>query len=163
MLSTTLQQLIDDGMTTAREIGDLAGVAPSTVYRWVSGRSEPTCTQVRILIRHLPHRAAQTMLLTALTSATAWRFYHVETDLDHNHDGRVTSDDALDATIDMMRCATEAMSGIREATRGKIISPNEASKLIQILAKAIQRCTLTQNVLTHLAEKNTARRIKLAK
>lgn len=162
MLNTTLQKLIDDGLTNAKEVGELTGVAPSTVYRWLRGDSEPTFNSVRLLVRHLPHRGAQAAILNAFISATNWRFEHLEVELDVNMDGQVNATDALDATIDMMRCAAEALAGVREAGRNKSINEEEAAKLVSVLSNVIQRCTQTQRVLTHLAEARATRKIRLA-
>ena len=51
MLATTIRTLIDSELTSAREIGDLTGKAPSTVYRWINGRSEPDFNSIRLLVR----------------------------------------------------------------------------------------------------------------
>ena len=51
MLARTLQRLIARNLTSAREIGELTGKAPSTVYRWISGASEPDFNSVRLLLK----------------------------------------------------------------------------------------------------------------
>lgn len=162
MLSQTLQKLIDDGMTNAKEIGELTGVAPSTVYRWLRGDSEPTFTSVRLMVRHLPHRGAQAAIINAFCSATSWRFEHAEIELDFNADGQVNAIDALDATIDMMRCAAEALVHIREAARTKAIKEEDAIKIVGVLTNVIQRCIQSQRVLTHMTESRVTRKIRLA-
>lgn len=163
MLGQTLERLIEEGLTSAREIGELTGVAPSTVYRWVRGDSEPSFNSVRLLVRHLPHRGAQSEILAAFTAATAWRVYHLEVDMDVNHDGRISAEDALDATIEMMRSASDVLTGVREACRDKVITQEEAERLVAVLNSVIQSCAQTQNVLTHLSEQRTTRRIRMAR
>src|ERR1041384_5620406 len=100
MLAKTLSMLLDDRLTTAREIGELTGVAPSTVYRWGRGESQPDFDSIRLLVRHLKNPRAVEAILCAFTAGTGWSFRRSEQELDVNHDGRIDAADALDASID---------------------------------------------------------------
>ena len=79
MIAHTLQTLIQDRLTTARELGEVAGVAPSTVYRWINGESQPDFHSVRLMLRHLPSQRAQERLLSAFTLGTPWACVHTTT------------------------------------------------------------------------------------
>lgn len=50
-ISSALQKLIKEHVTTADEIGILTGCATSTVYRWVRGDSAPPFTSMGLLAR----------------------------------------------------------------------------------------------------------------
>ncbi|MDX1566105.1 MAG: helix-turn-helix transcriptional regulator, partial [Phycisphaeraceae bacterium] len=65
MIGKILQKLVDDKLTSVKEIGVLTGAAPSTVYRWIRGESEPSFDSIRLLIRHVPEPRAQAELLAA--------------------------------------------------------------------------------------------------
>jgi AcrR family transcriptional regulator len=161
MFKTTLQMLIDQGATSAREVAELAGVSTSTVYRWVSGQSQPDFDSVRLLIRHLPNRKAQQALLDVLITGTCWQLSHAELDLDVNHDGRIDTDDALDASVEAVRCAAESLATVRDANRGQSLSADQTLRLIALLNDVVRQCTITQRVLVELSEARRKRKLKL--
>lgn len=79
MIAQTLQRLINERLTTARELAEISGVAPSTIYRWINGDSQPDFHSIRLMLRHLPSRCAQQKLLEAFTTGTHWIYDHAET------------------------------------------------------------------------------------
>lgn len=160
MLGKMLQNLIDEKRTTVREIGELTGAAPSTVYRWLRSESEPSFDAIRLLVRHLPDRQAQGMLLAALTAATSWRFYNLDVDLDVNRDGRITTADALDSSIEAVHAAGKSLAAVRDACRKGQIPSAVALDLIQTLQQVIRQCSITQQVLARLGESTEKRKIK---
>ena len=155
MLRETLTQLIDENLTSAREIGELTGVAPSTVYRWLRGDSQPEFDSIRLLVRHLKEPRAVEALLTAFIAGAPWRFQRTETQLDINRDGIVDAADALDAAITAVRSAAQSLDAVRESARSKGgIDRSEAVELLGHLNEVIRNCTLTQQILTHITEPN---------
>jgi AcrR family transcriptional regulator len=86
MLATTLQKLVEEGKTTVPELAELAGVSPSTVYRWLGRRSQPDFDSIRLLVRHLPDPMTQQSILALLTTGTSWRLTRHDVDLDINHE-----------------------------------------------------------------------------
>ena len=160
MLATTLQTLIDQKLTTAREIGDLTGVAPSTVYRWIRGESQPDFDAIRLLVRHLPNPKAQGSILAAFTIGTNWRAYNHDLELDVNLDGTVDATDAIDASINAVRAAGRSLSQVRDASRAGALDKDKCVELITLLNDIIHQCTLTQQILVHLSEKREKRKIR---
>jgi len=160
MLATTLQTLIDQKLTTAREIGDLTGVAPSTVYRWIRGESQPDFDAIRLLVRHLPNPKAQGTILAAFTVGTNWRAYNHDLDLDVNQDGCIDATDAIDASINAVRAAGRSLSQVRDASRAGSLDKDKCVELITLLNDIIHQCTLTQQILVHLSEQREKRKIK---
>ena len=163
MLAKTLQELLDGKLTTAKELGELAGVSTSTVYRWIAGQSQPDFDSIRLLVRHLPEPRAQEAILMAFTAGTDWQCTHMQLELDVNDDGRVDADDALDASIDAVKAASDSLNRVRVAHRGEILSGDETIQLIGKLNQVVRQCTITQRVLIELNEKRQNRRLKLAK
>lgn len=163
MICKTLQKVIDENLTTAREIGDLTGKAPSTVYRWIRGQSEPDFNTVRLLVRHLPNRRAAESILSAFTAGTTWRFYNLEAELDVNADGVIDVNDALDTSIEAVRGAGKALGKVREASKDNIIDKDECIELIGLLNDVIRQCSVTQQILVHMSEERRKRKIRLPK
>ena len=72
LLAPTLQKLIDANATTAKDLGEMAGVSSSTIYRWINGESEPDFDSIRLILHHLPDPNAQLAILTAFIAGTPW-------------------------------------------------------------------------------------------
>ncbi len=160
MIGQTLHQLIEDKITSAREIGELTGAAPSTVYRWISEETEPDFNAVRLLLRHLPRPEAQRAILTAFLAGTPWRFDRIEPDLDINNDGRIDANDALDASIELVQSAGESLRRIRHACLQIPMPEKEATLAIDILDRVVRQCCLTQQVLSRVCDQHAAARRK---
>ncbi len=158
MLAITLQRLVEQNLTTVKEIGELAGVSPSTVYRWIAGQSQPDFNAIRLLIRHLPNPQAQDALISLLTTGTGWRLTRQILDLDVNHDGRVDTDDALDAAIRAVHAAGDSLRAVRDSARDGVVSREEAVALIAQLNEVIGQSELVQEVMLRLVEARKKRR-----
>lgn len=163
MLTNTLKQIIDKQFTSAKEISELTGVSPSTVYRWLAGQSQPDFDSVRLLVRLLPDARAQKAILTAFTAGTDWHVTHMNLELDVNHDGRVDAEDALDASCHALKTSSETLVSIREASKGKILSSDETLELISLLNHTVRHCTITQRILVDMTEQRKKRKLKLVK
>lgn len=163
MLARTLQKLIDANLTSAREIGDLAGVSPSTVYRWISRQSQPDFDAIRLLVRHLPERAAQEAIIAAFTAGTEWQFTHEALELDVNDDGAIDAEDALDASVEAVRSAGESLKAVRQASRRHDLGAEETLELISLLNHVVRQCNITQRILVDLSEQKRRRKLRLAK
>jgi transcriptional regulator with XRE-family HTH domain len=152
MLAQTLQRLIDHKLTSASEIAELTGVAASTVYRWIKGESEPSFNTVRLLVRHLPNAEAQRDVLATFTAGTDWQFYAISEELDINKDGVIDHEDALDACIESVHAAGEALSQVRLSASD---APNKRSRddeLVHLLSDVIRHSSAAQRILVHMIE-----------
>ncbi len=163
MFDKTLQRIIEQKWTSARELGELAGVSTSTVYRWISGETQPDFNSVRLLLRHLTHPRAQEELLTCFTSGTQWHFTRAELELDFNQDGRIDAEDAMDASCAAVKAAADSMDQVRSACRGKTPSAEETLEMIALLNRVIRKCTVAQRVLVDMAERRKNKQLKLAR
>ncbi len=161
MLAKTLHQLIEQKITTAREIGELAGVSTSTVYRWIARQSQPDFDSIRLLMRHLPHRAGQEALLHVFMAGTDWTATHQQIELDINRDGRVDAEDALDASIEAVKESGRTLAQVRIASRDDALTPDQTLEVIGQLNQVIRHCTITQRVLIEMSEQRRKRRLKL--
>jgi transcriptional regulator with XRE-family HTH domain len=164
MLARTLQRMIRDQLTTAREISELTGVAPSTVYRWMKGRCEPDFHAIRILLRHLKNPAAQEALLAAFCAGTPWQYNRPELELDVNHDGSIDHEDALDSAIASVKSSATVLDQVRTACRRQGSVPAEdVLALINTINQMVRQCSITQQVLVQASEQQHRRKLKLAK
>lgn len=162
MLGKTLQRIIDQKHTTARELGDLAGVSPSTVYRWIAGQSQPDFDSIRLLVRHLPDTRAQQEILQSFTVGTDWHCTRLELDLDFNDDGCVDCDDALDASIEAVRGCADSLSRVRGSAH-KPMDADETLEVLAILQRVVSHCTITERVLVEMHEQRQKRKLRIAK
>lgn len=162
MLGKTLQRIIDEKCTTARELGDLAGVSPSTVYRWIAGQSQPDFDSIRMLVRHLPDPRAQQEILQSFTVGTDWHCTRLELELDVNDDGCIDSNDALDASIKAVRGCAESLDRVR-ASSHKPMNSDETLEALALLQNVVSHCTITQRVLVDIHEQRQKRKLRLAK
>ncbi|MFW6060471.1 MAG: helix-turn-helix domain-containing protein [Phycisphaeraceae bacterium] len=163
MIDKTLQHLIHEQLTSAREISELAGVSSSTVYRWIAGESQPDFNSIRLLLRHLSDPQAQQALLAAFAAGTPWQFVHHDDPLDVNNDGQLNTDDALDAAIAVMQTSARSLQQVREAARDHQLTGDETVRAVSALNHTISRCALTQRILVELSERHQRRDLKLAR
>ncbi len=152
MLAKTLQQLIDKEATSAKEIGELTGVATSTVYRWVSGESEPDFNSIRILLRHLKHQEAQRAILSVFTANTGFYFSYIEVELDLNDDGVVDHRDALTAAIEAVHGAGVSVSRLREILVDREITKAECVEMHEHVNRVEHYCVNLRQILSHMSE-----------
>lgn len=152
MLSVTLRRLIDQKLTTAREIGELTGTAPSTVYRWIRGEAQPSFDTIRLLMRHLRNREAQAALLGTFTASTPWRFYTADVEAEISREGAVDLREAMESTLDTIRSAAQAMAEIRDTARERTVNEGESEQLVQQTNNVIRSCSILQRVVQNVAE-----------
>lgn len=158
MLARTLDKLVQDGLTTPTEIAELAGVSPSTAYRWIAGSSEPDFNSIRLLIRHLKNPLAQEALLSVVATGTGYRYQRATLDADVNHDGKIDADDALDAAIRTVYAAGESLTSVRESLADDRVDREEVVRLMAVLNDVVLHSALVQEVLVRLVEQHKPRR-----
>ncbi len=152
MLARTLQRLVDEKLTTAREIADLAGVSASTVYRWIAGQSQPDFDSIRLLVRHLPEPRAQRAILSTFSAGTPWRYQYIDHELDVNDDGQIDVNDALDSSIRAVQSAGEMLAKVRDASQDRRLSAEQVGVVIKALNEVVQECSVTQQVMVRVWE-----------
>ncbi|MBL4700899.1 MAG: helix-turn-helix transcriptional regulator [Phycisphaeraceae bacterium] len=152
LLAPTLQKLIDSNTTTAKDLGEMAGVSSSTIYRWINGESEPDFDSIRLILHHLSDTDAQLAILTAFIAGTPWTVTQTVGDLDVNQDGHVGTEDALDSAISCVLVASDSLQQIRMACRDGKVTQAEAQRVAQLLADVINQCSITQQVVMSIAQ-----------
>jgi transcriptional regulator with XRE-family HTH domain len=160
MIDLVLRRMIDEKLTTVQELGDLTGVAPSTVYRWMAGQSEPDYKQLRMLLVHLPNVRAQELVLQALTAGTHWRAESEKVELDVNNDGRIDGFDALDVAIQSVQDSTDSLGRIRETCRSGKITREEVEKISDLLSRISRQSMTAEMILLNLLQQSTRKKLQ---
>jgi transposase len=159
MLARTLQQLIEEEHTSVSEVAELAGVSNSTVYRWIARRSQPDFDAIRRVIRGLPSKHAQRCLLSVITTGTNWRLRSYELHLDINRDGKIDAEDALDATIRVVRSAGQSLASVRSSCAAGSVQKQDLVDLVQQLNDVVQHSTIVQEILVRMVDQRKRRRV----
>ncbi len=153
MLANILRQMVQDRLTTPTEIGELAGVSISTVYRWMNGQSHPGFDSIRLLIRHLSNPEAQRALLTALLSGTAWRVHFVNSTEGNNHHPAAT--DAPRTMARVLHAVRESSTALTLANDRLASNPQAREPIVHVmpvLAKLVDETSQAQRALQHVYE-----------
>ncbi|MFA7236506.1 MAG: helix-turn-helix domain-containing protein [Phycisphaeraceae bacterium] len=158
MLCDTLDRLIHAERTSVTEVAELAGVSNSTVYRWLSKRSHPDFDAMRRVIRGLKNPEAQEAMLTVLISGTRWQLRRNDMPLDVNRDGRIDTEDALDAAIRVVKSAGQSLVDVRAARATGVVKKDHLVDLVGELNAVVQHSTLVQQVLIRLVEEQGNRK-----
>ena len=146
-LAEVLSQHLEAGTIQRKHIELAARVAHSTVARWVSGETVPTADQVSDMLAagRLPSAVQRDMLDWLLTHSTFRIVRRVEAmgreELDVNHDGRVTGEDALRHVLAAQhRCVelAERIAGAVESGRIGEAELQAVRGMGQMVAAAIE-------------------------
>ena len=111
MIAQLLQQLDREGVLRAPEIADVCGVAESTAYDYISGRTEMKISRVRALLHHAEDDRVRDLILSDL----ARKGYFVMQgcpEIDINGDDDVDTSVAMAAALQTVRDAVDAAMGI---------------------------------------------------
>lgn len=153
MIDQTLQRIVDQGLASVTEISEVTGVALSTVYRWMAGKSEPSFHAIALLLRHVRDTDAQAQLVNAFLAGTRWQGLDVGGELDINADGEIDMLDALDSSIDSVNTASQTLQDIRNMSRDGKVTRDNTAHLIELLRQLVHQCTVTQQVLVKVSTK----------
>lgn len=152
MLAPTLRRLIEDKRTHAKELAQVAGVAPSTVYRWIDGESEPDFTHLARLMSGLHDTLAREGLLLALLGESGFSVRRENLKLDVNGDGVVDHHDAIAAVCHAIGHTTDSLQAIHDASRDRRLSADELTQVLALLQAAAVQCATTQAVLVEMGK-----------
>lgn len=163
MIAETLEMLIEKQWSSAREMGEICDKAPSTIYRWIKGQSEPDFGSIQLLLRHLKNRQAQHALLTAFLSDSPWQAIRFDHDLDTNHDGRVNADDALAAAVKTVKLTGESLEVIHTACQQGRVDSEHAVDIISLLDEIAEQAQMARRIVAREVERRKKAKLKLAK
>jgi transcriptional regulator with XRE-family HTH domain len=159
MLASTLQHLIQDKLVTVREVAELTGRGESTVYRWISGESQPDFEEVRLLTRRLKHAEARRRLAEMFTSGmpvtVEWR---ADVEDSAGEGQRESPAAALDAGLEALRDVADVLQREREMLRIGQVAESAAVRTIGSIDAAIRHLLVSKGILVrHRSRRRQAR------
>jgi len=160
MLADTLQHLNQEGELDVTDLSQATGLAPSSLYRWIAGQTEPTFTSVSLVFRHSRSPRVQQALLGLLTAGTGWVATLIPPDADIDGDGDVDADDMVRGTLAAMEMTAVSLKNEYEAAvrDRQAMAPAAAAALSDRLSTTIQSLAQVRCVVDHLARAGSKRR-----
>ena len=154
MFETFIRKLLDDKLTTIKEIEEVTGRGTSTIYRWMNGESEPHFMDMRLLVRQLSKPEARHSLVGMLTSDLPVIINWVEDEEpkepespEANDEWRVQGHEVLDRSLLALDCLTHALSEGNEAIRKQKLTKESYVNLVTQVDRTIRHLTASKNML----------------
>ena len=150
MLGSIIRYLLDNKLTSLKELEEVTGHGTSTLYRWMNGESEPHFTDMQLLIRQLKpeaRRALVGMITSDLPIVVNWltddEGLKAEDESGKRHDGH----EVLERTILALDCVTHAISEEHDAIRNQTLPRRAYGDLVRLMNDAIRHLTASKNML----------------
>jgi len=150
-LGAAVKRLIDRGDRSVDGVAEAAGVARSTVYRWMQGDA-PTIGVFARLLEAFPAADDQAELLAALAGGAQVRVEPVTPalELDFNGDGQIDLDDPLEASAEACERLAAMMRGLVSRTCRKRMTPDEGEALMSECAHIERRVAKARVIVSLL-------------
>ncbi len=156
MFGPIIRHLLDNKLTTIKEIEEVTGRGSSTIYRWINDESDPHHTDMRLLIRHLSTPEAQRTILSLLTAdlpiVINWIADEGTPD-NENDPGERGGHEILDRSLLALDCLTHALSEGNEALRRQTLTKESYIKLLSLVDETIHHLATSKNMLQKYAPK----------
>ncbi len=153
MFGHVIRHLLDNKLTTIKEIEEVTGRGSSTIYRWINDESDPHHTDMRLMIRHMRNPDARRTILNLLTAdlpvVINWiaEDKEPEGDTGENRGGH----EVLDRSLIALDCLTHALSEGNDALRRKELTKESYIKLVSMVDETIYHLTASKNMLNKYA------------
>ncbi len=153
MLGHVIRHLLDNKLTTIKEIEEVTGRGSSTIYRWINDESDPHHNDMRLMIRHMRNPDARRTTLSLLTSDLPVVINWIADDAASEPD---TGDhrgghEVLDRSLIALDCLTHALSEGNDALRRKELTKESYIKLVAMVDETIHHLTASKNMLNKYA------------
>ncbi len=149
MFGHVIRHLLDNKLTTIKEMEEVTGRGSSTIYRWINDESDPHHTDMRLLIRHIRNPSAGRTILGLLTSdlPVVINWVHDETPPDESTGDERGGHEVLDRSLIALDCLTHALSEGNDALRRRELTKDSYVKLISLVDETIHHLTASKNML----------------
>ena len=159
MFGTIIRNLLDNKLTTIKEIEEVTGRGSSTIYRWINSESEPHHTDMRLLIRHMTSPEARRTLLSLLTADLPIVINWIqEKDPRADEPASASADQRLEDGYEVLNqsllaldCLGHALTEGNEALRTQQLSKDAYVKLVSLVDETIRHLTASKNMLQKYA------------
>ncbi len=156
MFGPIIRHLLDNKLTTIKEIEEVTGRGSSTIYRWINDESDPHHTDMRLLIRHMSNPEARRSILSLLTAdlpiVINWVIQEPVPDRDDDA-AESGGHEVLDRSLLALDCLTHALSEGNDALRRRKLTKESYIKLISLVDQTIHHLTSSKNLLQKYAPK----------
>lgn len=140
MICATLQGFVESDLLTVKQMAALLDIAPCSIYRYLSGQTEPSWSQVRVLFRQCGRAEAQRALLACLADGTGWLSELITIEADANGDGIIDTNDVMDDGIlamgELQKIFIETRA--QQATGMRRMAPQKAETIKRQIRSAIR-------------------------
>lgn len=154
MFGTIVRQLIDQRLTTVKEIEEVTGRGTSTIYRWINGESEPHFMDMHLLIQQMADPRARRMIVGVLTSnlpvVISW-IGEDEPDESVPQERRAAGTEVLERSLVALDCLSHALTEGNEAIRRQELTKDSYIKLVSLVDETIRHLTASKNMLQRYA------------
>ncbi len=158
MFGPIIRHLLDNKLTSIKEIEEVTGRGSSTVYRWINDESDPHHTDMRLLIRHMTSPEARRTILSLLTAdlpiVINWITDHPTPDEERDDSASDRGGhEVLDRSLIALDCLTHALSEGNDALRRQTLTKESYIKLVSLVDETIHNLTTSKNLLQKYAPK----------
>ena len=151
MFGTIIRQLLDQKLTSLKELEEVTGRGTSTIYRWINDETEPHFTDVRLLVRHLEQPQARHTLVGLLTAdlpiVVDWLAEESRKDWGDETDAQRAGHEVLERSLFALDCLSDALSEGNEAIRRQELSKASYVKIVTLIDTTIRHLTSAKNQL----------------
>ncbi len=149
MFGHVIRHLLDNKLTTIKEMEEVTGRGSSTIYRWINDESDPHHTDMRLLIRHIRNPNAGRTILSLLTAdlPVVINWVSVETPPDESTGDERGGHEVLDRSLIALDCLTHALSEGNDALRRRELTKDSYIKLITLVDETIHHLTASKQLL----------------
>jgi|GEM_PF-2564984 len=160
MIGATLQSLARTGKLHVGCAARCTGKDESTIYRWISGETEPSATALILLIQHYPDQEVQLAIASRVLEGTPFFIERLPDDLDANGDGMIDCADALEKcgkAAGTLATMTVALANQMRDQRHKLTSDEHEAFSQECNSAMISVCAI-RRIIDHLFEAQSRRR-----
>ncbi|MHC4217584.1 MAG: helix-turn-helix domain-containing protein [Planctomycetota bacterium] len=151
MFGTIVRELLDQKLTSLKELEEVTGRGTSTIYRWINDETEPHFTDVRLLVRHLDKPEARHTLVGLLTAdlpvVIDWLTEESRKDWGEESDVQRAGHEVLERSLFALDCLSDALSEGNEAIRKQELTKDAYVKIIALMDETIRHLTAGKNML----------------
>ena len=156
MFGDIIRNLLDQKLTTIKEMEEVTGRASSTIYRWMNGESEPHHTDMRLLVRHMSHSDARRKLVSMLTSDLPVVINWIDDDHADKTAEAQGGHEVLDRSLLALDCLSHALSEGNEALGKQELSREAYMKLVTLVDETVAHLSAAKSMLRRYAPKEWA-------
>ncbi len=152
MYGQIIRRLLDEKLTTLKELEQVTGRGTSTIYRWMRGESEPHAGDLRQLVRDMRNPRAKRLIVSMLLADLPLVVHWVDQDqqLREEYESRQSSDghDVVDMTLMALASVTELLACQRESIRTEPeLTEDTYSRLVRLTDDSVRYLTTSRLML----------------